>query len=597
MAASNRTQFIVELVGNVTSRARQFGDSIRRFGADGSRSMKLFTSTVNGANGILDKFDNKLVGFVTGGGLAMAGKKVADHQQVMTELGTQYNLTADQVNELDAAISKVAAHRRLSSGDLTVATNAFLNQTNDFDAAISQLDNIALTIKGIGIEANTAGSKIGDMFNIGYNSPEKVRKWLDGIATSTQFGTGNITEHFTALPDMGKNSAWKSQQDQMQMLAIMRLANQEFDDPSKSAAATQGFFDIIRDKDKQKALKMYGGISVKDKKGNFKSPTDLLTEINAAAYNKENNLSKVFDGDTLKLMMAFTDPKKKDLLKEKSSPLNIQSGLMDEKATQNVQTFNGALVSLTNAGERFAQLKLAKPIQDLADAINDLTPEELDKYAERIEKAAMAIGAVVAARYAFRGGKKIYNFAQGFRTTGGSGGNSDGGLGGASGDVVPVYVTNWKEQGRGNGGGDNGGSNAGNDLRRNVALKGATAAFSMLPFLDSEEAQANIQKMRDKQREDYPYADLDSFIPAPISNWMNKPDETQTKNSFGDWSSPSGDLVGQLIQALPEAAPPAEGKIVVKVESSEGLTVRTKSVQSENVDLRVNTGYSGGNTY
>ncbi|EMB3083572.1 hypothetical protein U8233_003593 [Providencia rettgeri] len=597
MATQNKTQFIVDLVGNVTSRARQFGDSIRRFGADGSRSMKLFTSTVNGANGILDKFDNKLVGFVTGGGLAMAGKKVADHQQVMTELGTQYNLTADQVNELDAAISKVAAHRRLSSDDLTVATNAFLNQTNDFDAAISQLDNIALTIKGIGIEANTAGSKIGDMFNIGYNSPEKVRKWLDGIATSTQFGTGNITEHFTALPDMGKNSAWKSQEDQMQMLAIMRLANQEFDDPSKSAAATQGFFDIIRDKDKQKALKMYGGISVKDKKGNFKSPTDLLTEINAAAYNKENNLSKVFDGDTLKLMMAFTDPKKKDLLKEKSSPLNIQSGLMDEKATQNVQTFNGALVSLTNAGERFAQLKLAKPIQDLADAINDLTPEELDKYAERIEKAAMAIGAVVAARYAFRGGKKIYDFAQGFRTTGGSGGNGDGALGGASGDVVPVYVTNWKEQGRGDSGGGNGGSNAGNDLRRNVALKGATAAFSMLPFLDSEEAQANIQKLRDKQREDYPYADLDSFIPAPISNWMNKPDETQTKNSFGDWSSPSGDLVGQLIQALPEAAPPAEGKIVVKVESSEGLTVRTKSVQSENVDLRVNTGYSGGNTY
>ncbi|WP_333986770.1 hypothetical protein [Providencia huaxiensis] len=597
MATQNKTQFIVDLVGNVTSRARQFGDSIRRFGADGSRSMKLFTSTVNGANGILDKFDNKLVGFVTGGGLAMAGKKVADHQQVMTELGTQYNLTADQVNELDAAISKVAAHRRLSSGDLTVATNAFLNQTNDFDAAISQLDNIALTIKGIGIEANTAGSKIGDMFNIGYNSPEKVRKWLDGIATSTQFGTGNITEHFTALPDMGKNSAWKSQEDQMQMLAIMRLANQEFDDPAQAASATKGFFEIFTNKEKQKILKQKGGISVKDKNGKLKSPADLLKEINAAAYNKERNLKDVFDGDTLKLAMIFTDPKKQNLLESKSNPANIQDGLMDEKATQNVQTFNGALVSLTNAGERFAQLKLAKPIQDLADAINDLTPEELDKYAERIEKAAMAIGAVVAARYAFRGGKKIYDFAQGFRTTGGSGGNGDGGLGGASGDVVPVYVTNWKEQGRGDGGGGNRGSNAGNDLRRNVALKGATAAFSMLPFLDSEEAHANIQKLRDKQREDYPYADLDSFIPAPISNWMNKPDETQTKNSFGDWSSPSGDLVGQLIQALPEAAPPAEGKIVVKVESSEGLTVRTKSVQSENVDLRVNTGYSGGNTY
>lgn len=599
MTAKNKTQFVVDLVGNVTSRSRQFGDSIRRFGADGNRSMKLFTSAVNGANGILDRFDNKLVGFVTGGGLVMYGKKVADHQQVMTKLGTQYNLTADQVNELDKRIAQTAATYRLSSSDLTSATNAFLTQTNDFDAAINQLDNIAATIGGIGVEATTAGSKLGDMFNVGYNSPEKMRKWLDGIATATQFGTGDITQQFNALPSMGKNTAWKSQQDQMQMMALMRIANKEFDDPAQAEAAAKGLFDIATDREKQKALRQKGGISVKDKSGKFKSPADLVNEINAAAYNKENNLNQVFDGDTLKLMMAFTDPKNKALLKEQSNPVSIQDGLMDEKAAQNVQTLNAAIVSLTNAGERFAQLKLAKPIQDLADAINDLSPEELDKYAERIEKVAIGIGAVIAARYAWRGGKKIYDFAQGFRTTGGSGGsggNGDSGLGGTSGDVVPVYVTNWKEQGRGNGGG-NGDSSTGNDLRRNVALKGTAAAFSMLPFLDSEEAQANIQKMRDKQREDYPYADLDSFIPAPISNWINKPDEPEPRNSFGDWSSPSGDLVGQLIQALPEAAPPVDGKITIKVESSEGLTVRTKSVQSENVDLRVNTGYSGGNSY
>ncbi|MEY0767377.1 hypothetical protein AB7293_16615 [Providencia huaxiensis] len=600
MATQNKTQFIVDLVGNVTSRARQFGDSIRRFGADGSRSMKLFTSTVNGANGIIDKFDNKLVGFVTGGGLAMAGKKVADHQQVMTELGTQYNLTADQVNELDAAISKVAAHRRLSSGDLTLATNAFLNQTNDFDAAISQLDNIALTIKGIGIEANTAGSKIGDMFNIGYNSPEKVRKWLDGIATSTQFGTGNITEQFSALPSVGKNTAWKSQKDQMQVLGIMRIANQEFDDPTQAAAATKGFLDVVSDKTKQKALRAYGGISVKDKGGKFKSPADLVSEINTTAYNKENNLQQVFDGDTLKLMMAFTDSKKKDLLNKAANPANIQDGLMDEKATQNVQTFNGALVSLTNAGERFAQLKLAKPIQDLADAINDLTPEELDKYAERIEKAAMAIGAVVAARYAFRGGKKIYDFAQGFRTTGGSGGNGGGGLGGVG--VTSVFVTNWPVGFGGKGGGNvvggNGGKGFGNTLMK-VGMVGMATEMAT-PLVDDalvgmfgENDQFNKIRSAPTWGEFYDATVGDGWK-ALSSLWG---DESQTEQVSLDSSA---NLVGALIKALPEApepTPPADGKITIKVESSEGLTVRTKSVQSENVDLRVNTGYSGGNTY
>ncbi|HHR6503116.1 TPA: hypothetical protein ACS8CD_003690 [Providencia alcalifaciens] len=600
MATQNKTQFVVDLVGNVTSRARQFGASISRFGSEGSRSMKLFTSSINGANGILDKFDNKLVGFVTGGGLAMAGKKVADHQQVMTKLGTQYNLTADQVGELDKRIAQTAATYRLSSSDLTNATNAFLTQTNDFDAAISQLDNIAKTIGGIGVEATTAGAKLGDMFNVGYNSPEKMSKWLDGIATATQFGTGDISQQFNALPSMGKNTTWKSQQDQMQMLAIMRIANKEFDDPAQAEAAAKGLFDVATNKEKQKALRQYGKVSVKDKSGKFKSPADLVNEINTAAYNKENNLQQVFEGDTLKLMMAFTDPKNKALLKEQSNPLNIQDGLMDEKATQNVQTLNAAIISLTNAGERFAQLKLAKPIQDLADAINELSPEELDKYAERIEKVAIGIGAVIAARYAYRGGKKVLDFAQSFKKDGGTS-NKDGGIPGLGGDsgVVDVYVTNWNEQGS-----ISSNTNSGNDLidfGKNIFAKGINAALSMTEFLDSEDANANLQKLRDEQKAKYPHADLDSFIPAPISNWMNKPDDLSSPpNLFGDWSSSSATLVGELIKALPEApepAKPADGKITVVVESSEGLSVRTKSVQSENVDLRVNTGYSGGNTY
>ncbi len=600
MATQNKTQFVVDLVGNVTSRARQFGASISRFGAEGSRSMKLFTSSINGANGILDKFDNKLVGFVTGGGLAMAGKKVADHQQVMTKLGTQYNLTADQVGELDKRIAQTAATYRLSSSDLTNATNAFLTQTNDFDAAISQLDNIAKTIGGIGVEATTAGAKLGDMFNVGYNSPEKMSKWLDGIATATKFGTGDITQQFNALPSMGKNTAWKSQQDQMQMLAIMRIANKEFDDPAQAEAAAKGLFDVATNKEKQKALRQKGGISVKDKSGKFKSPADLVSEINTAAYNKENNLSDVFDGDTLKLMMAFTDPKNKTLLKEQSNPLNIQDGLMDEKATQNVQTLNAAIISLTNAGERFAQLKLAKPIQDLADAINDLSPEELDKYAERIEKVAIGIGAVIAARYAYRGGKKVFDFAQSFKKDGGAG-SKDGGISGLGGDggVVDVYVTNWEEREKERR--DSPKSSNNSDFSKGLAAKGLNATLSQLPLLDSNEALANFQKIQDEKKAQYPYADLDSFIPAPISNWMNKPDDLSSPpNLFGDWSSSSATLVGELIKALPEApepAKPADGKITVVVESSEGLTVRTKSVQSENVDLRVNTGYSGGNTY
>lgn len=612
MAAENRTKFIVDLTGNVTRRARQFGDSIRSLGAEGSRSMRLFSSAVNGTNGLLDKFDNKLVGFVTGGGLAMATRRVAEHQQVMTELGTQYNLTADQVNALDAQISKVAARRKLPTSDLTQAANAFLLQTNNFDATLTQLDNIAQGISGIKMEASAAGAELGGLFNIGYRSPEQMLKLLDGAVTLTKVGTGSLGDQITALRSMGKETPWKGQEEQMQMLALMRMASQEFNDPAQASASVKGFFDIVSTDEGKKQLKVKGDVNTKDKSGQLKSPADLLAEIVKAGYGKEDNLRQVFTGDTLKLLMTFADAKKRTQLRDAANPANIQDGLLDEKATQNVQTFNGAMTSLTNAGERFAQLKLAKPVQDLADAINDLSPEELDKYAETIEKAAYAIGAAVAARYAWRGGKKVFNFVQDIKngpgTSPGGSGSSDAGLGDGS-SVVPVYVTNWQEQNKSNGS-KNDAPDMGRGFSAGLRAKGLAAA-SALPLMSEDEAKENLDKHASKLKEQYPNADKgSSWLPAPVTDWWfsrekqleepRKPSPYLTgerPNSFGNWPSsfPGQQLAAEAKQAEP--VKPPDGKITVVVESSEGLTVKTKSVQSENVDLRVKTGYSGGNTF
>ncbi|HGH5996936.1 TPA: hypothetical protein ACJI8Q_002046 [Morganella morganii] len=606
MAAENRTKFIVDLVGNVTQRARQFGASIRSLGTEGSRSMRLFSGAVTGANSILDKFDNKLAGFVTGGGLAMATKRVAEHQQAMVELGTQYNLTADQMNTLDAQITRVAGNRKLSSSELMQAANAFLLQTNNYDATVAQLDNIASLITGVGTQSEVAGAKLGAMFNSGYKSPEEIRRWLDGVITLSQVGTGDIKTQLDALPSMGKSTPWKSLEDQMQMMALMRIANQEFDDPAQASAAVQGFFDAVSTKDGEKLLKSRGGVNTRGKDGQLKSPADLLAEIVKAGYGKEKNLSQAFSGDTLKLVMAFADPKKQTQLRDAANPANIRDGFLDEKATQNVQTFNGAMTSLVNAGERFAQLKLAKPVQDLADAINDLSPEELDKYAETIEKAAYAIGAAVAARYAWRGGNKILNFVKGGKGGPGAGAaGGDAGLGDGS-SVVPVYVTNWRDErrGRDNGGG---GSDAGRGMTNGLRAKGLAVAGA-LPFLSEEEARENIEKRREQLKRDYPNGDKGpSWLPAQINDWWYSRDEKlqeprkpspyltgENNNSFGNW--PSAYPGQQLAAAAKPAEPvkPPDGQIRVIVEAAADLVVKTKSVESENVDLRVNTGYSGG---
>ncbi|MBS9438997.1 hypothetical protein EAE91_18220 [Photorhabdus noenieputensis] len=609
MTTKNRAEFIVNLVGNVTQKARQFGASIRRFGTEGSRSMRLFSSAVTGANGILDKFDNRMVGFVTGGGLAMAGKQVADHQQTITELGTTYNLTADQVMKLDAAVTKVAAHRKLSTSDLTTGAEAFLGKTNDFEATLAQLDNIALTINAIKLEASAAGDELGGMFNVGFKSPEKMRKWLDSVVSASKEGTGNIGDQLAALRGLGKDTKWQSQLDQQQMLAVLRVADAEFNDPAQAFSAMQGFYDVINDKEKQKILKRKGRINVKDKNGQFKHPLDLMFEIGTAAKNKENNLKDVFDGDTLKLAMVFADPKKRDLVKKIAHPKNIEEGLLEKKATQNVQTFNGALTSLMNTGERFAQLKLAKPVQDLADAIHSLTPEELDKYAAAVEKAAYAIGAAVAARYTWRGYKKLSDMVKGPGGANSTSPSNNGKLGAGDSDVVPVYVTNWQDQNNNNATGPD-------DIFKSKKgrLRGAAIASTIaLPGLSSEEVSQNLNKHFERMREEYPYAYDEngkargsSIFPVNLTNWYYKHNDQIVKEGIkpspyltGNWEQKSPPSLAEPASPQPQQnqQKPPEGKITIQVETTGDIKAKTKSVKSENIDLRVNTGYSYGRSY
>ncbi|TDB43288.1 hypothetical protein [Photorhabdus luminescens] len=613
MTTKNRAEFIVNLVGNVTQKSRQFGASIRRFGTEGSRSMRLFSSAVTGANGILDKFDNRMVGFVTGGGLAMAGKQIADHQQTITELGTTYNLTADQVMKLDAAVTKVAAHRKLSTADLTTGAEAFMGKTNDFEATLAQLDNIALSINGIKMEASAAGNELGGMFNVGFKSPEKMRKWLDSVVSASKEGTGNIGDQLAALRGLGKDTKWQSQLDQQQMLAMLRIANAEFNDPEQAVSAMQGFYDVINDKEKQKILKRKGRINVKDKKGQFKHPVDLMFEIGTAAKNKKDNLEDVFDGDTLKFAMVFADVKKRDLVKKLAHPNNIEEGLLEKKATQNVQTFNGALTSLMNTGERFAQLKLAKPVQDLADAIHSLTPEELDEYAAAVEKAAYAIGAAVAARYAWRGYKKLSDMLKGPGGTNSTSNNDK--LGAGDSDVVPVYVTNWSEQGQSDN--NNGYSNNKSKFNRGGLIGAVINTVSELEALlpSGEEKKATFERWKKQMKEEYPHAyDKNGqergskLFPISLKEWWYKRNDQIVNEGLkpspyltGNWEQKSPPSLAEPAnpqpqpQQNPQKSP--EGKIVIQVETTGDIKAKTKSVKAENVDLRVNTGYSYGRSY
>ncbi|WP_085163750.1 hypothetical protein [Gilliamella bombi] len=619
MTAENKANFVVNLTGNVAQKAKSFGSAISQMGKSGSRSMRLMSSAMSASNKILDKFDNKFVGFATGGGLVMAAKRVGDWQQQLTELGTRYNLTAEQSDDFLNTVYATGAAYKMPYSDVITALDKMLERTNDVSGSISNVDNIAKAIKGLGLNADEAGAHVAQLMNKGFTS-DNINKLFNGVASASKIGTGDIKEQLAGMIELTKDTQWQSPEQLMQMLAIQRLSDSYIGNSADAAAAMQSFGKSIKDKQVQRVLRDNGINVYSDKdKTQFKDPAQLLLEIGNRAKFKDHNLKTIFPENLIKTTKAFADSEQQQKL---LGGVKIEDGLLEEKASKNINTFNGALTSLTNAGERWAQLKLAKPIQELADAINSLTPEQLDEYTSKLETGAKIIGGAIAARYAYRGYKSIKNVLSGGK---GKLGNAvDSAI--SSADATPVYVTNWDEQkgGRGFGGnGNSGGINPlGGNLLKQFALTQQIYEASRLtedkvkdlPDDDKRKQLFEYVKRTENEPESF-YDDgntqswLGSVSPA-LDNSMQNVGKTLNNAITEVSESLSGAMekIGEAIrlpfgvnakheQQTIKGTPPSlteKSEIVLKIESSDGLTVKTKSISAADTDIVVNTGKTYG---
>lgn len=612
MTAENKANFVVNLTGNVTQKAKSFGSAISQMGKSGSRSMRLMSSAMSASNKILDKFDNKFVGFATGGGLVMAAKRVGDWQQQLTELGTRYNLTAEQSDDFLNTVYATGAAYKMPYSDVITALDKMLERTNDVSGSISNVDNIAKAIKGLGLNADEAGAHVAQLMNKGFTS-DNINKLFNGVASASKIGTGDIKEQLAGMIELTKDTQWQSPEQLMQMLAIQRLSDSYLGNSTDAAAAMQSFGKSIKDKQVQRVLRDNGINVYSDKdKTQFKDLTQLLLEIGNRAKFKDHNLKTVFPENLIKTTKAFADSEQQQKL---LSGVKIEDGLLEEKTSKNINTFNGALTSLTNAGERWAQLKLAKPIQELADAINSLTPEQLDEYTSKLETGAKIIGGAIAARYAYRGYKSIKNVLSGGK--GKLGNASDSAI--SSADATPVYVTNWDEQegGRSSGGNNNSGrmNPLGGNLLKQWALtqqiyEASRLTENKVKDLPDDDKRKQLFEYNQRVENDPAsfYDDgntqgwLGSVSPA-LDNGMQNLGK-KLNNAFAalgeslslDGKSRSSSIVHNDQQAIKGNVPvlTEKSEIVLKIESADGLTVKTKSISAADTDIVVNTGKTYG---
>lgn len=338
------------------------------------------------------------------------------------------------------------------------------------------------------------------------------------------------------------------------------------------------------------------GIAVfKEGTRELREPVELLLEVLDAAKNDPLKLGDVFDQTSLQGLSSIYSQENKDLLKQMTSGTG-ELGATQEAAAKNAATLNSAMTSLNNSFNKFANQRLAEPIQELADAINSVDDDTIQNWLKWGETALWVVGGLVAA-------KKGLDIAASVKTVFGKGGVPGAGGKGGFQDLgaMPVFVVNMPAGGMAGAGG---GSSTSNPSRGRSGVKAgaAVAAAKMaVPAYVAYEASSLgasiIDTTLDSMFDGYRNADR-KFTTKLKAYLGDKEAQQQAVQYYGvDPKSyerspvePSSYLTGNYAQPSSQSNYPIGGQVNVKVDLSGDKPKVTATSSSPTIQIDPDTG-------
>ena len=150
------------------------------------------------------------------------------------------------------------------------------------------------------------------------------------------------------------------------------------------------------------------------------------------------------------LLSSVTSGKGAENLQRYMKVVGDGKGIMKDAAYA-AQDFTSAMQALETSWKKFSHHQLAKPVQDLADAINSVDQNTVQNWLQVGKYMAIALGGIIAIRKTYQFGKTIHDIMN----PKGKGKGIPGGITDVFGSgVMPVYVVNMGSGGmNGNTGG------------------------------------------------------------------------------------------------------------------------------------------------
>lgn len=445
-----RTSLIIDLAGNIQSRARQYGSALGGLASRGRAAMQGLTRAARTAGAGLDKLGNRYTALLGGGAAALAVKGSMDLQERLTRLGITADVSDEQIRKLHERVLDIAndPNIRVDPSQILSGMESVMEKTGDLKFVEENIRNIALAIQASGGQ----GSEVGDIFAEFEKQKMSSQEALESVDTLIAQGkAGAFTlkdlarlgpRVVTAYTSLGR----KGPRAMREMGAVLQMIRMATGSSEEASTAWEAMLRTFSDRKKLEFLQKQG-VKVFDpeelKKGRevLRPANELIEDILKAAGNSRVNLSDVFDATAMRAFNALMDQTGVDKLRELMA-LTADGTTVQRDSARAAQTANAALQSLRNTWGRFADANLAEPIQKLADALNAIDPERLQTALRAAGMVAAGLGGAVAVKKAVGAGQAVRGWFSG-GTKAGAGAAIQGAAGLAGLKLpLPVYVVN-----------------------------------------------------------------------------------------------------------------------------------------------------------
>ncbi|HDZ9236866.1 TPA: phage tail tape measure protein [Vibrio cholerae] len=449
MAQQLKTDIILNLAGNLAAKAKQYGASMSDFARKNERAMTLLKTSADAAGRGIDSLGNRYVGLVTAVATGAAVRNVAALEAQMVRIGTNAKLSSDQVAQLTKQLEAMSVQKdiRIGTDQLAAGVDELLGKTGDFEFVQENLENMGLFMQAFGADARSTGALFAQFREKGIRDAKDVMNTIDELYGQFAIGSVNVKDLADISEQLFATYQGKGPEAISQMSALVQLFAKAKGNANESLTSIQAVFATFSDKKKVEFLNRQGIEVFKKGTKELREPVELLLEILDKAKNDPLKLGDVFDQTSLQGLASLYSQENKDLLLSMISG-TAEMGATQEAAAKNAATLNAATTALNNSFNKFANERLAEPIQELADAINSVDDETIQNWLKWGETALWVVGGLVAAK---KGLDMAATIKDVFGKKPGAGGAAGGGF--ADLGVMPVYVVNMPGGGMGGAGG------------------------------------------------------------------------------------------------------------------------------------------------